>query len=208
MSNVLFIKANDRPAEQSVSISMYELFLNTYKKANPIDTIDELDLFQVNPPYYGYSAIEGINIRQKGLELTEGEKTAVQFVDQFLNQFLEAEKIVFAFPLWNGTVPSPLISYLSYITLAGKTFTYTSKGPIGLAGNKRVVLLHARGGDYSNKAFADQEIAIRYTKTLLGMIGVTDITTVVIEGHNQYKDRAKEIIADGLNSVVDVANTF
>ena len=140
--------------------------------------------------------------------MTEGEKTAVQFVDQFLNQFLEAEKIVFAFPLWNGTVPSPLISYLSYITLAGKTFTYTSKGPIGLAGNKRVVLLHARGGDYSNKAFADQEIAIRYTKTLLGMIGVTDITTVVIEGHNQYKDRAKEIIADGLNSVVDVANTF
>ena len=53
MSNVLFIKANDRPAEQSVSISMYELFLNTYKKANPIDTIDELDLFQVIPPYYG-----------------------------------------------------------------------------------------------------------------------------------------------------------
>ncbi len=35
MSKVLFVKANDRPAEQAVSSKMYETFVSTYKEANP-----------------------------------------------------------------------------------------------------------------------------------------------------------------------------
>ncbi len=32
MSKVLFVKANDRPAEQAVSSKMYETFVSTIKK--------------------------------------------------------------------------------------------------------------------------------------------------------------------------------
>ncbi len=44
MSNVLFVKSNDRPADQAVSVKMYDAFLSAYKEANPSDTITELDL--------------------------------------------------------------------------------------------------------------------------------------------------------------------
>lgn len=39
MSKVLFVKANDRPAEQAVGSKMYETFVSTYKEANQIQKL-------------------------------------------------------------------------------------------------------------------------------------------------------------------------
>ena len=43
MSNVLIIKANDRPLEQSVTVQMYETFVKTYRDTHPDDVVTELD---------------------------------------------------------------------------------------------------------------------------------------------------------------------
>jgi len=208
MSKVLFIKANDRPADQAISSKMYETFVNTYKEANPNEEITELDLFNVELPYYGNTAITGGYKRSQGMELTAEEAKAADIVEKYLKQFLAAEKVVFAFPLWNFTVPAPLVTYISYLSQAGVTFKYTEQGPVGLAGDKKVVLLSARGSDYSSEQMAPLEMAVNYVKTLLGFWGITNPETVVIEGHNQYSDRAQEIIADGLEKVVKVAEKF
>ncbi|WP_419180325.1 FMN-dependent NADH-azoreductase [Bacillus xiapuensis] len=208
MSKVLFIKANNRPTDQAVSSKMYEAFLNTYKEANPTDEIMELDLFKAELPNYGNTAIMGVFKRKQGLELTTEETKAADLVDHYLDQFFAADKIVFAFPLWNSMVPAPLVNYISYLAQAGKTFKYTPEGPIGLAGDKKVVLLSARGGDYSSEAMAASEMAVRYVQTNLGLWGITNPETIVIEGHNQYSDRAEEIIADGLEKVAEAAAKF
>jgi len=208
MSKVLFIKANDRPADQAISSKMYEVFLNTYKEANPADEITELDLFQADLPDYGNTAIMGVYKRNNGLELTAEETKAADLVDQYLNQFFAVDKIVLAFPLWNSIVPAPLVNYISYLAQAGKTFKYTAEGPIGLVGDKKVALLNARGGDYSSEAMAASEMAVRYVQTNLGLWGITNPETIIIEGHNQYPDRAQEIIADGLENVAKAAATF
>jgi FMN-dependent NADH-azoreductase len=208
MSKVLFIKANDRPADQAISSKMYEVFFNTYKEANPADEITELDLFQAGLPDYGNTAIMGVYKRNNGLELTAEETKAADLVDQYLNQFFAADKIVLAFPLWNSMVPAPLVNYISYLAQAGKTFKYTAEGPIGLVGDKQVALLNARGGDYSSEAMAASEMAVRYVQTNLGLWGITNPETIIIEGHNQYPDRAQEIIADGLETVAKAAAKF
>ncbi|MBZ5752745.1 FMN-dependent NADH-azoreductase [Metabacillus rhizolycopersici] len=208
MSKVLFIKANDRPAEQAISSKMYETFVNTYKEANPNEEITELDLFNLDLPYFGNTAITGGYKRSQGLELTAEEAKAADIVEQYLNQFLDADKVVFAFPLWNFTVPAPLVTYISYLSQAGKTFKYTEQGPVGLAGDKKVAVLSARGSDYSLEPMASMEMAVNYVTTLLGFWGITSPETVVIEGHNQYPDRAQEIIADGLENVAKVASKF
>ncbi|HFQ6234483.1 TPA: FMN-dependent NADH-azoreductase, partial [Listeria monocytogenes] len=51
MTNVLFIKANGLPAERSVSVALYEIFLTEYKKSHPDDNVTELDLFEADLPY-------------------------------------------------------------------------------------------------------------------------------------------------------------
>ena len=68
MASVLFVKANDRPAEQAVSVKMYNTFLKTYKELHPQDTIRELDLFGEELPYYGDAAISGLYKAAHGLE--------------------------------------------------------------------------------------------------------------------------------------------
>ncbi|RKD23122.1 FMN-dependent NADH-azoreductase [Ammoniphilus oxalaticus] len=208
MSKILFIKANDRPADQAISSKMYETFITTYKEANSNEDITELDLFNLDLPYFGNTAITGGYKRSQGLELTAEEEKAVNIVEQYLNQFLAAKKVVFAFPLWNLTVPAPLITYISYLFQAGKTFKYTDKGLVGLAGDKKVALLNARGSDYSSEQMAPMEMGVNYVKNVLAFWGIKNPEIVVIEGHNQYSDRAQDIIADGLENVAKVAEEF
>ncbi|ALS20935.1 MULTISPECIES: FMN-dependent NADH-azoreductase [Paenibacillus] len=208
MSNVLFIKANDRPADQAISVKLYNTFLESYKKSHPADQITELDLFAENLPYYDSTSMTGMYKLANGIELTAEEKQATDIVNRYLNQFLAADKVVIAFPLWNFTVPAQLITYLTYLCQAGKTFKYTAEGPVGLAGDKKVVLLNARGGVYSEGPAAQLEMSLNYVKTIMGFFGIKDIEVTVIEGHNQFPDRAQSIVEEGLNQASKLAASF
>ncbi|MDP9739550.1 UNVERIFIED_ORG: FMN-dependent NADH-azoreductase [Bacillus sp. B2I3] len=207
-TKVLFVKVNDRPADQAISSKMYDTFLQTYKETHRTDEVTELDLFKEELPYYGNTAITGLYKRNQGLELTAEEENAAKLVDQYLNQFMAMDKVVFAFPLWNSTVPAPLITYLSYLAQAGKMFNYTAEGPVGYAGDKKVMLLNARGSDYALEGMASAEMAVSLVKNIISLWGIKNPETVVIEGHNQYPDRSQKIIADGLENVAKAAEAF
>ena len=206
MTKVLFIKANDRPLEQAVSVQMYDAFYHAYKKANPADEVIELDLFQAELPYYGHEALTAIYKHNQGMELSEEETKYVNLANQYIDQFLSVDKIVFAFPLWNSTVPAPLITYISYLAQAGKMFNYTADGPVGYAADKKVALLCARGSDYS--AMPAAEMAVNLMKTVISLWGITNPEVMVIEGHNQYPDRSQEIIKEGLEETAKLASRF
>ncbi|WP_027094592.1 FMN-dependent NADH-azoreductase [Cohnella thermotolerans] len=208
MANVLFVKANGRPADQAVSVKLYDAFVSTYKEKNPNDNITELDLFAENLPYYDNNMLTGLYKLANGIEATAEEKQAAEIANKYLDQFLAADKVVFAFPLWNFTIPAQLLTYLFYLNQAGKTFKYTPEGPVGLAGDKKVVLLNARGGVYSEGPMASLEMSVNYMKNTLGFWGITDIETVIVEGHNQFPDRAQQIIEAGLEQAAKVAAGF
>lgn len=208
MSKVLFVKVNDRPADQSMSVKMYDAFLASYKESHPNDEIIELDLFKENLPYYGNEAITAMFKKGRGMELTAEEENISALVEKYLNQFLSVDKAVFAFPLWNATVPAPLVTYISYLAQAGKMFKYTAEGPVGYAGDKKVMLLSSRGSDYSTEQMAPYEMAVNYVKSAISLWGIHNPEVVVIEGHNQYVDRTQEIIADGLEATAKAAVAF
>ncbi|HDR7411909.1 FMN-dependent NADH-azoreductase [Bacillus toyonensis] len=208
MATVLFVKANNRPAEQAVSVKLYEAFLANYKEAHPNDTVVELDLYKEELPYVGVDMINGTFKASKGFDLTEEEAKAVAVADKYLNQFLEADKVVFGFPLWNLTIPAVLHTYIDYLNRAGKTFKYTPEGPVGLIGDKKIALLNARGGVYSEGPATEVEMAVKYVASMMGFFGATNMETVVIEGHNQFPDKAEEIITAGLEEAAKVASKF
>ena len=208
MSKVLFIKANDRPVEQAVSVKLYEAFVKSYKETHPNDEIAELDLFAENLPYYGNDLLTAMFKAGRGMELTAEEQKGAELVSKYLNQFTDAEKVVIAFPMWNFTVPAVLHTYVDYLSQAGKTFKYTAEGPVGLMGDKKVALLSARGGVYSEGPMAEIELANRYVRTVLGFWGISNITEVIVEGHNQFPDKAEEIVAAGIEKAAKLAETF
>lgn len=208
MSTVLFVKANDRPVEQAVSVKLYYAFLESYRKSHPDDTIIELDLYKEDLPYLNADMINGNFKAARGMELTSAEQAAVAVSGKYLDQFLAADKVVFAFPLWNFTVPAVLHTYIDYLCQAGKTFKYTEQGPVGLVSDKKVALLVARGGIYSEGPAASAEMAFNYMRNILAFFGVTDTTNVIVEGHNQLADRAEAIIAQGVAEAQKAAAEF
>ena len=165
----------------------------------------ELDLYKEELPYVGVDMINGTFKAGKGFDLTEEEAKAVAVADKYLNQFLEADKVVFGFPLWNLTIPAVLHTYIDYLNRAGKTFKYTPEGPVGLIGDKKIALLNARG--VYSEGPAEVEMAVKYVASMMGFFGATNMETIVIEGHNQFPDKAEEIIASGLEEA-KVASKF
>lgn len=208
MSKVLFIKANNRPVDQSVTVKMYEAFVKTYRESHPDDQITELNLFEADLPYYNEHMMTGLYKLANGYEATSEEQRLADLANTYLDQFLGADKVVIAFPLWNFTIPAQLLTYFFYLNQAGKTFKYTAEGPVGLVGDKKIALLQARGGVYSQAPMDAVEMSLNYVKNTLAFWGITNPEVVVIEGHNQFQDRSQAIIEEGLGEVVALASRF
>lgn len=208
MSNVLFIKANNRPAEQAVSVQLYNEFLASYKAAHPQDQVTELDLFAENLPYYDNTLITGMYKAGQGYEATPEEAAGAELVKKYVDQFLAADKVVFAFPLWNLTVPAVLHTYIDYLSQAGTTFKYTAEGPVGLITDKKAIILNARGGVYSEGPAASIEMAVNFVAGMLNFWGFKNVEQVIIEGHNANPQQSAEIIANGLQLAKTTAASF
>ena len=65
----------------------------------------------------------------------------------------------------------------------GRTVSYSSqKGPEGALKGKRVILVLARGGVYSDGPAIPLDFQEPYLRAILGFIGLTDIDVVRVEG--------------------------
>ncbi|WP_127533271.1 FMN-dependent NADH-azoreductase [Paenibacillus kobensis] len=208
MTNVLFIKANDRPADQSVSVQLYDAFVASYKQANPDQQVTEIDLYNTNLPYLNNTMITGMFKAARGIDMTQEEAEAAAIANGYLDQFIAADKVVFAFPLWNMTIPAVLHTYMDYLNQAGKTFRYTEQGPEGLLGGKQVIILNARGNVYSEGPFAASEMAVNYVENQLRFFGIQDIEKIIVEGHARFADQAAEIIGAGVEKAAATASSF
>ena len=66
---------------------------------------------------------------------------------------------------------------------AGRTFRYTANSPEGLLKGKRVFVVTGRGGIYSGDAPARAlDFQEPYLRGILGLLGLTDVTFIHVEG--------------------------
>lgn len=122
--------------------------------------------------------------------------------EKVLQEFLEADTVVIGAPMYNFSIPSQLKAWIDRIAVKGKTFAYSEYGPKGLAGDKTVIVVSARGGFYSEgspvAAWDHQE---NYLRTLFGFLGVTDIRFLRAEGVNVSPEQKDKAIAEAKGNV-------
>ncbi len=203
--NILVVKANNRPSSEGVSSKMHEVFMNELPQTSDLD-INTFDVFEEDMPYFGQDFFNAMTKSAQAEQLTDIEQRILTASNKAMDAFMDADVVVFAFPLWNKTIPAPLQTFIDYIYRAGVTFTYNENGPVGLVPDKKVIILNARGGIYSTPEMAPSEMSVNYVRMIMNFFGITNIEEVIIEGHNQYPDRAEQIIADGMQDVKAVAN--
>lgn len=97
-------------------------------------------------------------------------------------EFLASDILVIGAPMYNFSVPSQLKAWMDRIAQAGRTFKYTEKGPVGLSGGKRVIVVSARGGFYADGPLARMDFQESYLRAFFGFLGITDVHVIRAEG--------------------------
>ena len=100
--------------------------------------------------------------------------------DALIAQVVAADVIVIGAPMYNFGITTQLKSWFDAIARAGVTFRYTATGPEGLLTGKKVFVTLSRGGMHRDSVNDSQ---VPYLKTVLGFLGMTDVTFVYSEGH-------------------------
>lgn len=198
MSKVLYIKANIKKEGVSRTFRVSDRFVEEYKKSHPEDEVIELDLYK-----------EGIDfLREEDLEAIFGPKTEESKNHpklKYAYQFAEADKYIFADPMWNLGSPAIIKAYIDYISVTGITFKYTAEGPVGLLNNKKAVHIVSRGGEYGD---APYEMGDRYLRTILNFFGVADIKTIAAESLDVIGVDVEAKIASAIDEATTLAKTF
>ena len=149
--------------------------------AHPGTTVEHLDLAADAPTHLdGDSLGFRLGIDAEGLTRRQRDENAVS--ERLVKQFLDADVVVIGAPMYNFSVPSQLKAWIDRVAQAGRTFKYTEKGPVGLAGGKTVVIVSTRGGVYSSGPAAAMDHQESYLRAVLGFFGVTDVRFVRAEG--------------------------
>lgn len=201
--NILVVKANNRPATEGISSKMYEVFMENVES----DHVTTFDVFEEDMPYFGQEMFDAFGKAELGEEMTDLETRLLAAKKKAMDALAAADIVVFAFPLWNLSIPARLQTFIDYVYQAGFTFKYDEKGQlVSLMKDKKAVLLNARGGLYSSPEMASMEMANNYMRNVVGGVFGMDIAhEVIIEGHNALPDQAATIIEEGMEKVKEVA---
>lgn len=95
-------------------------------------------------------------------------------------EFLAADAVVIAAPMYNFSIPTQLKAWIDRIAVAGQTFRYTEAGPEGLCGDKKLVIVSTAGGLHAGQPSGVGHED--YLKLMFGFLGITDIEFVRAEG--------------------------
>lgn len=113
------------------------------------------------------------------------QKDEAALSEVLLLEFLDADIVVIGAPMYNFSIPTQLKAWIDRVAQAGRTFSYTEAGPIGLAGGKQVFIGSSRGGVYNNELERTMDFQEDYLKAILAFWGVTDVTMVRAQGYGR-----------------------
>lgn len=166
----------------SVTRELTASIVKTLSAAEPAATVTYRDV-AANPPDHLTGELMQV-VKFRNLDgLNERQRAELELTDTLVDEFLAADIVVIGAPMYNFSIPTQLKAWIDRLAQAGKTFRYTEKGPIGLAGGKRVIVASGRGGVYStNPALAGLDHQEAYLRTVLGFFGITDVEFIRAEG--------------------------
>jgi FMN-dependent NADH-azoreductase len=202
MTQLLVIESSANLAS-SVSRDLTRAFLAGYQTAHADAEVVTHDLVADPVPHLGVDLIGGFFGKPE--ELTEAQEAAIALSDKLISQVETASVIAIGVPMYNFGIPSSLKAWIDHIVRAGRTFRYTENGPQGLLTGKKVVLLLASGGVYSDGPYKPYDFQETYLRTILGFIGLTDVTVVRAEGLALGADAAAKAVAEAKAAIASLS---
>lgn len=179
MTRILHINSSVRNTD-SISRKVTREFLNKWQANEPNAVIVERDLAAYPLPH--------LTEKTLGAFFTPAEKRTAeqaqiaQLSDTLVQELFDADVIVIGAPMYNFSITSGLKAWVDHVARAGVTFKYGAQGPVGLLTGKKVYIFTSSGGVYSAGPAQGMDFLATYLRTVLGFIGLSDITFIPSEG--------------------------
>lgn len=179
MTKILNINSSVRN-NGSISRKVTEEFLNKWKAKEPGVVVVDRDLAASPLPHLTEAALGAFFTPAENH--TPEQKQIAALSETLVQELFDADVIVIGAPMYNFSITSGLKAWIDHVARAGVTFKYGESGPVGLLTGKKVYVFTASGGVYSQGPAAAMDHAGTYLRTVLGFIGLTDVTFVHSEG--------------------------
>ncbi|MBV6320079.1 FMN-dependent NADH-azoreductase [Duganella violaceipulchra] len=202
MATVLHINSSVRQTG-SLSRQLGGEFVAKWQAANPDGTVVTRDLASSPVPH--------LTEQMMGAYFTPAEQRnadqahTIKTSDALVDELLAADTIVIGAPMYNFSVTSGLKAWIDHVARAGRTFKYGANGPEGLVHGKKVIVFVASGGVYSEGPAAAYDHVTTYLRSVLGFLGMTDVTFVVAEGVAMGEEAVAAAVAKGRSKIDAIA---
>lgn len=200
MSNILVLQSSIS-GPQSVSRQLVNEAVTRLIGAQPLAQVVERDLGADPVPHLSSGNLAGV----RGEPKTDAERAARELSDALIAELRAADTIVIGAPMYNFSISTGLRSWFDYVLRAGETFRYSTKGPEGLVGNKRVFVIESRGGSYSEGPAQAIDFQEPYLRHLLGFMGIVDVTFVRAEKIGYGGDARAASIGKAAQEIATIA---
>ena len=112
--------------------------------------------------------------------------------EELVQELESADFVVIGTPMHNLTVPSTLKAWIDHVVRARRTFNTTSAGKVGTLRDRPVFVAISSGGRFSGERARQPDFLTPYLKTILGMIGLHDLTFFSVQGTGSGPDAVAE----------------
>jgi FMN-dependent NADH-azoreductase len=177
MSKV-FVLTSSALAGASASNQLVQDTLAWLQARDPALTVTKRDLGANPVPHLNSDSAMAL---RGSAAANEAQAAAQALSDTLIGELKAADTIVIGAPMYNFGIPSTLKAWFDYVLRAGITFRYTETGPVGLLEGKRAIVIESRGGYYSDGAAKALDSQEPHLKTLLGFMGIKDLTFIRAE---------------------------
>ena len=172
------------PLESSISRELTREFVKTWKAAHSEGIVIDRDL-AAHPPKPLDALWIGSNFAPETSRTLE-QKAALALSDALIAERETADEYVIGVATYNVGIPSVAQLWIDQVARGGRTFTYNETGIQGLLKGKKATVAIATGGVYEVGTPAGAMNFVEpYLKTVLGVLGVTDVKFVTASGAAQ-----------------------
>jgi len=180
MSHLLRIDTSSRN-QGSFSREFANVFQENWIKTNQNGEIVTRDLKKDKVPHLEEDTILGFYTPKS--DHTQELAKATKLSDTLISEIMWADTILISCPMYNFSVPSVLKAYIDQIVRIGDTFEFhPDDGLRGLLKDKQAYIVTSTGAVFSNGALDSINFLTPYLKSVLGLIGISDVEVISIEG--------------------------
>jgi len=202
--NILHIDASPQ-GSASVSRQLTAAVVAKLTRENPAASVTHRDLIETPVSHLSGELLQLLR-PVAGVAPPAGETVRAEAAqtETLVTEFLAADIVVIGAPMFNFSIPSQLKAWIDRVAQAGRTFSYSAAGPVGLA-TAKAIIVSTRGGVYAGTAYEtamDHQEA--YLRTVLNFLGIKDITFVRAEGIAMGPDKKEAALSTATRQIAEL----